>query len=424
MPWYSGLIFIVLLLAGCANNPTIGQKSFDKEDEFIIKALLNEDKNVTKAIDIYQNLYNETDKYVYFKRIIKLEYKNKNYNKTIKLVDKFIKKYPKKTDILEYKILSLIQLNKLDLALKYGIKVLKQNRNLKMYQIVGYIYIQKHNYKQAIKYLKSAYSISHNPDVLVEMGDIFFKYLHKPNEAISYYQTHIRLYGCEEIVCNRLANIYRSLYDYDNLIAIYKKLFNSTANNEYARKIVYLYTQNGEYSKAIKFINKYRLNKNLLYIVYKERLNNTKSYKDAYQLYIITNEPKYFFLYTVYKFDNSQKGLVDVKELISNLEYLVKKSKNPIYLNYLGYCLIDYDIDYKKGIVYIKEALKSNPDDIAYLDSLAWGYYKLKKCKKAYDIISKIDSDDEEINKHKKLIRRCYDIRQNYKKNKRKSKKR
>ncbi len=424
MPWYSGLVFIILLITGCATNPEIGQKSFDKEDEFIIKALLNEDKNVTKSIDIYQNLYDKTEKYVYLKRIIILEYKNKHYQKTIKLVDKFIKKYPKKTDILEYKILSLIQLKKLNLALKYATQILKQNRNLKMYQIVGYIYLQKHNYKEAIKYLKSAYSISHNPDVLVQMGDIFFKYLHKPNEAISYYQTHIRLYGCDEEVCNRLANIYRSLYDYDNLIAIYKKLFNSTANNEYARKIVYLYTQNQEYQKAINFINKFKLDKNLLYLVYKERLNVTKSYKDAYNLYLITKEPKYFFLYTVYKFDNSKKGLVDIKELISNLEYLTKKSKNPIYLNYLGYCLIDYDIDYKKGIEYVKEALDYAPDDESYLDSLAWGYYKLKKCKKAYDIISKIDMDDKEVKKHKKLIRRCYDITKNHRKNKRKSKKR
>ena len=78
--------------------------------------------------------------------------------------------------------------------------------------------------EEAINYLKSAYSINHSEKILAEMGDLFFKHLKRPNEAISYYQTHIRLYGCSELICKRLATIYRFLYDNENLIEIYKKL--------------------------------------------------------------------------------------------------------------------------------------------------------------------------------------------------------
>ena len=426
MPWYSGLVIILLFLAGCVNNqPKIGKKMFDKEDEFIVKGILAEENNTSQAISIFNQLYTKTNKYVYLKELIKLSFDKKDYNKTIKLVDEFIKKYPKKsTQIIRYKIYSYIKLNKLNIALQIAKNFLKNHRDLNTYELIAYIYIQKKDYKNGIKYLKSAYSISHSAKVLAQMGDIFFKDLKKPNEAVSYYQTHIRLYGCDSIICERLANIYQFLYDYDNLRELYKKMYHNTNNIMYANKVVYLYLEEEKYNEAIKFIKKNKLDKNILYMVYKSRFERFNNYKDAYKLYRYTKDYKYFFLYTVLKFQKSKKGLLDIKNLISNLEILLKNERKPIYLNYLGYVLIDYDIDVKKGIKLIKEALETNPNSAEFLDSLAWGYYKLKECKKAYDIISKIKLNDEEINKHKKLIRRCYDSTKNNKQNKRKSKKR
>ena len=427
MPWYSGLVFVLLLLTGCSSTiqPQIGKKAFQDEDIFIVKGLLQEETNLTKAAQTFDFLYKKTNKPVYFKEVIKIYFDKKDYNKSINLVDNFIKEYPKQeTNVIKYKIYSYIKLENFDKALKVAKEYLKNNRNLDMYKIISYIYIQKKEYKNAIKYLKSAYSISHSAEVLAQMGDLFFKELNKPNEAISYYQTHIRLYGCNELICTRLANVYKFLYDYDNLIEIYKKIYLSTNNLEYARKIVYIYLELGEYDKALKFVKKYKLSKNLLMLIYKTRFEQTQSYEDAYQLYKYTHNYHYFFLYSVYKFQNSKKGLLDLKNLIANLEILIQKSRKPLYLNYLGYVLIDYDINPKKGVQLLKEALVSQPNAPEFLDSLAWGYYKLKKCKKAYDIISKIKIDDKDINKHKKLIRRCYDTTKNNKQNKRKSNKR
>lgn len=422
MPWYSRFI-IVLLFVGCTSQPQIGKKAFQKEDEFIIKAILAMQTDTKKAIDILENLYQKTGKYIYLIEVIKLYFLDKNYNKTIQLTDQFIKKFPnKKVKVFKYKIYSYIKQKKFHLALTQAKQLLKQNRDLDTYKLIAYIYISNKKYKEAIKYLKSAYAISKSPKILTQMGDLFFKHLKKPNEAISYYQTHIRLYGCEDSICNKLAQIYKFLYDYDNLIAIYKKLYNYTNNFEYANKIVYLYIENEQYNKAISFINRYKLN-NLLKLVYKARLQKTNNYQDAYKLYQITKKLDYLFLYSVYKFKTSPKGLVNLKNLISNLENLISKKRDPTYLNYLGYTLIDYDIDPKKGIELVKEALQSEPNTMEFLDSLAWGYYKIKECKKAYEIITKLNSDDKEVKKHKKYIRRCYDTRQNHRKNKTKSQK-
>jgi hypothetical protein len=75
--------------------------------------------------------------------------------------------------------------------------------------------------------------------------------------------------------------------------------------------------------------------------------------------------------------------------------------------------MIDNEIRIKKGISYIKKALKIEPKSIFYIDSLAWGYYKLKQCKKAYFTLNKIlinnkyDSNSE-IFIHLNLIKKCY----------------
>jgi len=429
MSWYHRiiLIFTILFMAGCAEHqPQIGKKAIANEDELIIKAILAEQDNSNKAIKILQKLYKETNKYVYLQEIIKIKFFDKKYNEVIQTVNRFIKKYPNyKTKVVKYQILSYLKLKKTNLALNIAKETLKENRSIEMYKIIAYIYITQKKYRKAILYLKSAYSINHSSKILAQMGDIFFKYLKKPNEAISYYQTHIRLYGCDELICNRLADIYASLYDYDNLIAIYKKLFYSTNEENYARKIVFLYIGQKKYKKAINFIKENRLNNNLLIAVNEEAFKTTQNYKYAYRIYKLTNNDEYFFLYAITKFAKSPKGFVNIKNLVNSLSFLIGKDRDPKYLNYLGYILIDYDINPQKGLELVKEAVAKAPNDEAFLDSLAWGYYKLHKCKKAYNIIKYIRSNDEDILKHKKLIRRCYEYsRKNYKKNKRKSKKR
>ena len=73
----------------------------------------------------------------------------------------------------------------------------------------------------------------------------------------------------------------------------------------------------------------------------------------------------------------------------------------------MGYILIDNDIDVKEGIKYVEKALEFDPNNEEYIDSLAWGYYKLGKCKEAWEIIKHIKLDNEEIKKHKEAIKKC-----------------
>ncbi len=430
MCWYCRVIIatiISILFTGCVVNqqtytPPIGKKVFQQEDKLIVEALFYSDKNISKSIKIFDNLYQKSKKPIYLKEQIIYSFSTNEYNQTLNLIDKFIKNYPKqKEEVIKYKAFIYIKKKQYQKAISLIQEILKSKRNLDLYRLMAYIYILEKKYNLAINYLKSAYSINHSEKILAEMGDLFFKHLKRPNEAISYYQTHIRLYGCSELICKRLATIYRFLYDNENLIEIYKKLYKNSGNPEYARKVVFIYLIDKKYQEAIRFVKKNQLDKNLLIFIYKKKFEDKKDYKTAYKLYKLTKVPKLFFLYSVYKFNSSKKDKKAIENVIANMENLLKmKPDNPIYLNYFGYILIKYDVDYKRGIELVKKALKISPNVPEYLDSLAWGYYKIGECKKAETIINKVDIKEKEVEYHKKMIRRCNDdFRKDNQKNRR-----
>lgn len=59
----------------------------------------------------------------------------------------------------------------------------------------------------------------------------------------------------------------------------------------------------------------------------------------------------------------------------------------------------------------VKQALEINPNNIAYLDSLAWGYYKLDRCEESKTIldkvITKVGKSDVDIKYHLDKIENC-----------------
>lgn len=56
---------------------------------------------------------------------------------------------------------------------------------------------------------------------------------------------------------------------------------------------------------------------------------------------------------------------------------------NPIALNNLGYFLLERNERISEAVDLIEQALKIDPTNSSYLDSLGWGYYKLGKLKEA-----------------------------------------
>ena len=113
-------------------------------------------------------------------------------------------------------------------------------------------------------------------------------------------------------------------------------------------------------------------------------------------------------------FENSEnkndKNMID--DVLSYFEEAISLGNDDsIYLNYYGYILIDKEVDVKKGMQFIQDALVQQPGNTYYLDSLAWGYYKQGECTKAYELMKRVVDEEgleeEEIIDHWRSIKQC-----------------
>ena len=395
-------VFIVLLiLIGCSvKKPEIGKKVIPNEDKYIIRALFYEDKNISKAINIYKFLYKETKKEIYFKKLIENLFFMKKYEEIISLTENL---KPFNKDIFKYRIFSLIELNRFKDAKKELLEKFNKKDEF-FYKMMSYLYLKEKKYNIAVEYLKSLYAINHSKSTLLELVDILIR-LRKYNEALAYLRTHLDLYGCEYDICLRLSIIYRQLYDYKNLALIYEKM--AKFDRKYLFFALRIYLDNKEYNKALRLINKYKLSDEFKLVVYEEKRDYKKASILAKKLYEESTKLEFLLKYCIYTYKEapSKKTALNI---IPKLKYLIKFYPNSAFLyNFLGYILIDNDIDVKEGIEYVKKALEFDPNNEEYLDSLAWGYYKLGKCKEAWEIIKNIKLDNKEIKKHKEAIKKC-----------------
>ena len=272
------------------------------------------------------------------------------------------------------------------------------------------------NYKEALIYTKSNYALNPTISNLLNLVDNLLR-IKNYNEAIAYLQTYINENGCNYIVCVKLANIYKNLYEINNLAYVYEKL--GVYNEKFYIMALNLYMEEGDYNRAIKLINKYNLSKNYLLYIYEEKGAYKKAALLALYLYTTKGDINYLIKYVIdcYQVCKDKNSL---KDIVNKLKFILTKVKNSQLYNMLGFILINEDINPKEGLEYVQKALKVEPSNSEYIDSLAWGYYKLGKCKEAWEIIKSINSEDEEILRHKKLIKRCLDdFRENNSKNKR-----
>ena len=124
-----------------------------------------------------------------------------------------------------------------------------------------------------------------------------------------------------------------------------------------------------------------------------------------------TSNIDYLAQQAILEFESAQDKRAILSSIITKFNIVLEKSDNPVYQNYLAYILIDFDIDVKRGLVLVNKALDKEPSNIAYLDTLAWGKYKIKSCLEAYlnmkQIVDQIGLEDEEIRLHWEKIKEC-----------------
>ena len=420
------LLLISIFLVSCATSsiaPKPNEKVFEAEDAYILFALHAEEiHDYESAAKLYDELYKKAHKKEYLYKFLKNNILLKKNDIVIKKVDEISKKEQFDPILVRLKIVALLGELKLDEAKNIGIELSKMTKSPDDYILVSEIYVALKEYDLALKYLEGAYVKEYNEKILDRMAIVLYVNLDRKKDAIAELETYTRMMGCSELICNRLIGFYSNENNIDGLLSTYLRLYELNKKDEIARKIIQIYTYTKEYVKLMDFLEKSGADDRTLLQIYTSSKNYKKAYLLADKLYKKTAEVKYLGQSAIYEYE-SKGGDVDKKTLncvVNKLREVIKKDNSPLYFNYLGYILIDHDLDVQEGIRYVKKVIKLQPNSIYYLDSLAWGYYKLHKCKKAKEIMDRIEklggSKEIEVISHMKEINRCI----KYKKGKRK----
>ena len=403
-----------ILMTGIAHTKELRVIS---EDSLIIQGLLfDEYKAYENSRRVFAKLYDDTGAKEYlFREITASLLSGKHIENSIKRLRLWDEKYP---DTLEVKRLLIPlyltnqQVKEAKIEAEYLIERSNEARDL---DLASNPYLYSGEFRKALDLLDQAYKRTSNEDVLLRMTAVMDEYTNERKKAIQLLETHRRM---NIVNSNQLFYKLLSLYikenDIDGVLEIYKVLYDRDDQEKYLAKIIEAYVYKRDIDGAISFLEENKVGDTTLYELYKSKKYFDKALKLTNKLYKKYNDAKWLAEKAVLTYENAvdknDKKMID--KVVAYFDKAISLGvDDSIYLNYYGYTLIDKDINVKKGMKIISDALVQQPDNTYYLDSLAWGYYKEKDCKKAYKMMKKVVDreglEEAEIAEHWDLIQKC-----------------
>lgn len=389
------------------------EKAFEDEDTYIIFALdAQKHQRYRVAYSYYEDLYNRSEKPEYLQQMFLMLTQMNENDKIIALANRYIEAFPNEYALYRYKIAAYLKKNRVKRAKNLALELLELSHMQRDYLLVSDIYKLENNYNMSLKYLESAYIINFDEDVMDKMALLLYVDLKRKKDAIAQLETHTRMHECSEKVCNRLIGFYSEENNIDGALNVYLRLYKNFKKKSVAEKIVEIYAYKKDYIKLQEFLKTSSVNDELLLKMLVGAKDYVEASKLAMKLYKQKSDIAFLAQSAIYFYESSEKrDEAVVLKTIEMLENVLQVSREPLYLNYLGYLLIDHNRDVQGGIELVEEALESNSDSPFYIDSLAWGYYKLGECKKAYELMLKVEealgADDSEVKEHMNKIQKC-----------------
>lgn len=414
------LIFTTIGCAGQSQNITKAPPN-PKVDLLMLMALDSEHiKDVNRSYAFYKELYEMTKEKVFLKKAIRYSYNAKDIKGMIELTKEGEEVFKEEKEFfMKHRIIALVAQNNLDDALKISKELLKLFPTPLNYDLVAGVYYAKQDYKNALKYYESSYARQKNEHTLIKLVNVLYSYLDQKDTALAYLETYLQESGCSGLVCDKLMLIYQEQGNIDGMLSILNKMYQKYSKDPALKKttlmiqnITLSLLEQKDIKDAIRYLEKYKIDDSKLINLYYRNGQLQKALKLTKKIYNETRDPQLLGKIAMYRFELAKDKRKVMKNVIANFELALSSGiNNASFQNYYGYLLIDYDIDIQKGLSLVKQALKSAPNNIAYLDSLAWGYYKLGKCEDAKDIMARVIQvsglEDKEIKMHWEKIKKC-----------------
>jgi len=133
-----------------------------------------------------------------------------------------------------------------------------------------------------------------------------------------------------------------------------------------------------------------------------EILSSIKKYSEANEVLLAIyymHPSKEFKSKIALKIAHNYELMDSITVAVVWLEQLVAQElENHTAMNNLGYILIDRNIDVNRGLALVEKALTFAPEEYSYLDSKAWGLYKIGKYEEALQIFEKLEEGGMKAN--------------------------
>ena len=386
------------------------------EDELIVHGLLyDEYKAYNRSRAVYGRLYDTTGAKVYlFREMTSALFSKTNIDESIERLKLWDEKHPDTLEVKRLLIPLYLTGNRVREAKTEAEYLLERSNDVMDMELASNPFLYTGEFKRALGLLTKVYEKTSNEDVLLRMVIIMDEYTNERIKAIQLLETHRHMNIMSNDVYFNLLELYVKENNVDGLLNIYKILYDQDQDKKYLNKIIDAYVYKRDIDGAIGFLEENQVGEAILYELYKRKKLFDKAYVLIDRLYADKKDARWLAEKGVLLFEKSEdkNDKKMIKEVISYFEKAIDLGvDDSIYLNYYGYTLIDKEVDVKKGIKVIEDALKQQPDNTYYLDSLAWGYYKEHQCKKAYEMMKRVVDeeglDEEEIIEHWDAIQKC-----------------
>ena len=386
------------------------------EDELIVRALLYEEyKSYENSYYVYKKLFDETNSEVYlFKEASAALMARKYISQSIGRLKLWDEKHPNEIEVKRLLIPLYLTNRDTKNAKKEAEYLLEQSQEPIDLDLASNSFLYSGEFKRALDLLSKVYETVPRESVLLRMAEIMDEFTGERKKAIQLLETHRRMNIVSHDVYIKLLLLYQKEKDIDGILDTYKVMYENDASEDILSKIIDAYVYKRDMEGAIAFLESKKANKELLYQLYKAKKDFEKALSLVDILYDEDKNAKWIAEKAVLIFENS-KNKNDKKMIQDVLTHFEKAialgNDDSIYLNYYGYTLIDKEVDVKKGMKVIKNALVQQPDNTYYLDSLAWGHYKKGQCSKAYTLMKRVVDEEgleeQEIIDHWQAIKQC-----------------
>lgn len=388
-------------------------KAFENEDLYILEALSAKNSlDFERAGKIFSRLYVNSGKKEYLYELLEAELFLTKYQNVVTKIDSLQKELQEDARVKRYKILSLYELGRLQEAKEIALTLARKTQQKEEYILAADVLIKMRDFEGALAILEEGYVKAYDETLLEKIASTLFN-LGRQNQAIERLESHTRIHGISKALAVKLLTFYGVQNNIDGLLSTYLRLYNLEKDDKVAKKIIQIYHYKRDYLSLMAFLEESRSDDVMLLELYGSMKSYQKAQKLALRLYEETGDAVFLGQNAIYQYINAanKNDKVLLKDVVSKLKSVVAAKNDPVYLNYLGYILIDHEINIKEGMGYIEQVLKDAPDSAYYLDSLAWGYYKLGDCMRAYEIITEVQKlpggDHEEVQGHVKKIEAC-----------------